>query len=778
MTIQGTTARNDYIGTGLVDTYSYSFKIFTENDLEVVVRNTLNVEEVLALTTDYTVTGVGETGGGTIVLVAGDLVENYILTIRHKKSLIQATSIGNSGKFFPRTHEDTFDKLVKHDQQQQDELDRSVHLPVTIKPSDFSSELPASIKDSPEMLFTVNADGNAIGLVSRAAVATARGGDLEETINNTDYTSSPTLSDFALPTNKIIFTGGGITDILSLVAGTPGQRLMLTNAQATAINVANEDAGETAANRISTGTGGDMNFPVGSNIFLNYDGSSSTWRVVGGSAGAGSLLGVPTDGAYGGPIGPIAGIASGDTSEDAFDKVDTILGLLAPEPPQPLSAKTLVISGSYSARESTSGDTNPIVTDDTTPDINHGTASTLANSFRTGKRGTLSAEVDATEVGTIALTDADNSGSNGNLTIVDDFDPYTGQFGKEGFWAGLIARIIPNALSVGAHNAQLKHTETGNSNLLSFFIDDPVTPTVGTITLDASGATSSHKSGVPGVAQGQNINVTFDVSDAVKTHYNPTRIARASSPQTSSVNETLPGTPPDADDTISADINIAVSSGAYSENVVVTGTGYNSKGDTDTNTASDNIRVDTVGSEVRRISGTGQYPASGYGGTFDATVSLATASNFELQYLNGRFRDPPAVNYSTRTPSGPNYSSLSYDAHNSMRWATFSLGSISSASGVSFTINSPSNFGGSTLVTGIELYVRVDGATPTSGWINANTAYPGVGNPTANGDAALNVGSSTATSKVVTFGAAVKTGTVYVRIGIPDGSNKTFGSIS
>ena len=733
----------DYPGDGSADNFGITFQFITTKAGEQIdVFNVtevagLAVETLQTLGVDYEFTYPAP-GPPTVVnptsityLIAPPPVDT---TVRIKRTLTlqQVYDYINTGRFLAEKHEEGLDTLVMMIQQ-------------------------------------VSADLNEI------EVDIGSVGTFVETV---DSASTGNLSDYAAATNKIVFTNASMTGILSIGVGVPGQMLLLTNSTGVALNLANEDAGETAINRVSTGSGADINMADNSSVLLVYDGNSSTWRIVGGSAGAGSLLGVPTDGAYGGPIGPIAGIASGDTSEDAFDKVDTILGLLAPEPPQPLSAKTLVITGSYSALEATSGDTNPIVTDDTTPDINHGTASTLANSFRTGKRGTLSAEVDAAEVGTIALTDADNSGSNGNLTIVDDFDPYTGQFGKEGFWAGLIARIIPNALSVGAHNAQLKHTETGNSNLLSFFIDDPVTPTVGTITLDASGATSSHKSGVPGVAQGQNINVTFDVSDAVKTHYNPTRIARASSPQTSSVNETLPVTPPDADDTISADINIAVSSGAYSEDVVVTGTGYNSKGGTDTNTASDDIRVDTVGSEVRRISGTGQYPASGYGGTFDATVSLATASNFELQYLNGLFRDPPSVNYSTRTPSGPNYSSLSYDAHNSMRWATFSLGSISSASGVSFSINSSSNFGGSTLVSGIELYLRVDGATPTTGWINANSAYPGVGNPLANGDAALNVGSSSATSKVVTFGAAVKTGTVYVRIGIPDGSNKTFGSIS
>ena len=219
-----------------------------------------------------------------------------------------------------------------------------------------------------------------------------------------------------------------------------------------------------------------------------------------------------------------------------------------------------------------------------------------------------------------------------------------------------------------------------------------------------------------------------------------------------------------------------MASSAYSENISVTITGYNSAGGTASANATNNIRVDTVGAETRLLSGTGTFPASGYGGAFNSQTDVLTG-NRELQYLNGRYQYPPAVNYSGLTPAGPNYSALASDT-NSMRWYTISLGTVTAVTSVTFTINGAVNFGATALVSGIELTIRVDGGTPTTGWVDGNVAYPGVGNPTANGDAALVVGSSTATSKLVTFGAAVKTGTVYVRIGIPSGSNKTFTGIS
>ena len=59
MTVSSDPFRNDYIGTGSVDTYSYGFRIFAESDLVVTQVDTSGIETTLVLNTDYTVTGVG-----------------------------------------------------------------------------------------------------------------------------------------------------------------------------------------------------------------------------------------------------------------------------------------------------------------------------------------------------------------------------------------------------------------------------------------------------------------------------------------------------------------------------------------------------------------------------------------------------------------------------------------------------------------------------------------------------------------------------------------------
>ena len=109
-----------------------------------------------------------------------------------------------------------------------------------------------------------------------------------------------------------------------------------------------------------------------------------------------------------------------------------------------------------------------------------------------------------------------------------------------------------------------------------------------------------------------------------------------------------------------------------------------------------------------------------------------------------------------------------------VRWVTFNPTSVNNASAFTLTFNGAQNFAG-VETTGIQIYAKVEGVT---GWIDCNASYPGVGNPSANGDPALIFGSSTATIKRVTFGAVTRTGTLYIRIGLPAGSNKKFSSIS
>lgn len=494
-------------------------------------------------------------------------------------------------------------------------------------------------------------------------------------------------------------------------------------------------------------------------------------------------LALPTDGVYGGAGGNISGVDQNDRYEDAFDKVEAILGKLAPAKPFNLSTKSLAISGTYSAYESAAitPTLRSNVIDNTTPLAQ--TPTGAANGFWDAEEGIISAEVDSVTSGSRTLSAANDVGTYGSLKILSDYDFYAGQVGKELFWAALTAGVQSSTpLSLGSHTYRLLHSKTGNTAVNTFYVDDPQAVTVTGQTITGSG-TGKYISGVPSLNTGDTIAASFTVNNAIRQHYNPTRIAAASSTLTNSVNQSLPLTPPTSGDPYSGSISLTVSNSKYGEQTTVACTGYNSKGTTGSANAVSNIRVDTVSNEVRVKSGQGQYPTAGsaaseYGSAFDSTISLVSAGNEELQLLNGLYQFP-AGNYTSNLPvNGPNYSAATGGSYSNYRWVTFNLGNKTSVSSVTLTINGGVNLGSTTLISGLLLNIKVDGAIPTNGWIDGNAAYSGVGNPTNDGTAALVIGSSNVATRVITFGATVRTGNVYVRVGIPLASNKRFTNIT
>jgi hypothetical protein len=172
MSLSSTTSRVDYVGTGSTSVYPYTFRIFAESDLRVIVRDTDDVETILELDTDYSVSGVGDASGGSITLLDGNLVSGYALTIRRVRPLTQETDIRNQGDFYPEAHEDTFDHLAMVDQQQQEELDRSIKLPESVSASGVSMELGVPVGGT---ILGWNDDGTAITTVDPANVGAGAG---------------------------------------------------------------------------------------------------------------------------------------------------------------------------------------------------------------------------------------------------------------------------------------------------------------------------------------------------------------------------------------------------------------------------------------------------------------------------------------------------------------------------------------------------------------------------------------------------------------------------
>mgnify|MGYP000623770394 CR=1 FL=1 len=169
MSIGSATSRNNYTGNGSTNVYNYTYRILDDDDLLVTVRNTSGVESTLVKGTDYSVTGVGLSAGGSITLIdanqswltgPGNLITNYVISIRRVRPLTQTTDIRNQGDFYPEAHEDAFDHNVMLAHQQQDELDRSLKLPETVPAADFDMTLPGDILDAANKVPLINPAGD------------------------------------------------------------------------------------------------------------------------------------------------------------------------------------------------------------------------------------------------------------------------------------------------------------------------------------------------------------------------------------------------------------------------------------------------------------------------------------------------------------------------------------------------------------------------------------------------------------------------------------------
>lgn len=494
------------------------------------------------------------------------------------------------------------------------------------------------------------------------------------------------------------------------------------------------------------------------------------------SVGTGITLGTPTDTSL---SDGLLSFTPTTTVTDAIDEVNEVLNRLAPAKPPNLSTISLSLSSTtYSATETSTG----VVRSSSV------TSNTLAQTgittfFYDGDSGTLSAEIDGVVPtgSSRILTTGNDMGTYGVLGIMTDTGfPVSGNGAN--FWKALTARIVPTAglypsgLSVGIHTYQLKHTSTGNTPLLNFYVDDPGTVTISGISTSYVGSATTYISGVPTLQSGTTFTSTFTVNNAVRQFYNTTRIAGVAATMLSAtVNSIITGVQVNGAG-ITTTLTLTVGSSKYAESNSLTITGHNSANTAGTPSIFDlGARVDTNSSLTesnRKISGVGTAPSTGYGGSWDSTTSLVTLSE-ELQLLNNKFQYPPSVNYSSNKPvAGPNYS---VGMGTSDRWVTFQPLTASNASNINITFNGATNFGSTAIVSGLSLFVKVEGVT---GWIDGNAAYSPGTNPSTNGFPALVISSSTATTKVVTFGTITRSGTVYVRIGLPSGSNKSFTDIT
>jgi hypothetical protein len=125
MTVSSSTSRVQFNGNGSTTVFAYSFKIFDQDDLTVIVRSATGTETVKTITTHYTVSGVGNAGGGNVTMLTAP-ASGETLTILREQDLVQELDLVENDPFPAQSLEDALDKLTFIVQQHDEELGRSI----------------------------------------------------------------------------------------------------------------------------------------------------------------------------------------------------------------------------------------------------------------------------------------------------------------------------------------------------------------------------------------------------------------------------------------------------------------------------------------------------------------------------------------------------------------------------------------------------------------------------------------------------------------------------
>jgi hypothetical protein len=127
MTISTTTIINSYSGDGSTTAFTYTFKITDQDDIEVLIRSNDGTETTKTITTHYTVSGVGNAGGGTVTFTSGNIpTSTQTVVLRRSTPQTQTMDLIDNDPMSADTIETAHDKAIAISQELQEQVNRSI----------------------------------------------------------------------------------------------------------------------------------------------------------------------------------------------------------------------------------------------------------------------------------------------------------------------------------------------------------------------------------------------------------------------------------------------------------------------------------------------------------------------------------------------------------------------------------------------------------------------------------------------------------------------------
>ena len=332
MTISNQDARTGpYSGNGSTTEFAYDFKVIDESHLVVTLKDSSDVETVQTIVTQYTVSGVGDAGGGTVTMVTPP-ASGETLTISRAVPLTQEVDLANRGGVQPEVLETAYDKLTQALQDQEELHSRVPRFPVSSSLTNV--ELPLTLTAGAALRVNATSDGFENGptadqITSAQSYAEAAQAALDEF---TDLYLGAKASDPALDNDGNALQDGALYFD-------------------TTLNVMKVyDLGTTTWKRTTPTTGDQANIDTVTSI------SASVTTVAGISANVTTVAGISADvttvAADGTDIGTVAGISADVATvaanvTDVTNFADVYIGPSASDPTQRADTSALQAGDLY-----------------------------------------------------------------------------------------------------------------------------------------------------------------------------------------------------------------------------------------------------------------------------------------------------------------------------------------------------------------------------------------------------------------------------------------------
>ncbi|HEY0842477.1 hypothetical protein [Methylotenera sp.] len=308
MTISSETRKaGPFNGNGVTTSFPFVFKTFAKSDVKVIFTDANEIETILVLDSDYTVTlNVDQNAnpGGSISY--STLATGQKLTVLGAVEYTQETDVQNQGGFYPEVIENALDKITMLIQQVKEIADRSIVVPAS---SSVTSEnyldtintykVEAAASASAASTSASNADSSAVSALVASELAEKWASEDEDVpITTGEFSAKHWAAKAMVAVTGMLSKAGGImTGLLSQAAGSDiasASTVDLTAATGNTVRI----TGTTAITAFTMNAGQQMELVAVGALPLTYN--ATTMNINGGVSyicAAGDRLKVFKDGA-------------------------------------------------------------------------------------------------------------------------------------------------------------------------------------------------------------------------------------------------------------------------------------------------------------------------------------------------------------------------------------------------------------------------------------------------------------------------------------------------